>query len=380
MKVKKISIFVAMAMALILVFTACGDSGAAEAPPAEDTDTAAKTEETDSEKAVEETVDATEEEEKPAVVGDDFTGYKIAYSCNSVGNEFGYLVYSGVKANGEACGMEVLFGENAMDPQKVEQNIQVLKANGMDVLIDFNIVPQVSGKYATSLKAEGIPTITVDVEIGDDAYFFGADNKLVGTLAGEYIANYANENWGGQLDNVFIEGCKTQGEVVLLRSTSTFDGLDNVMPGNTFEDTHFWCDPMTAPDQVQKVSQETATFLQNNPGKLGFAAHDDAMAVPIVAAIKDAGREDDCIVVSLGCYSTFQQQLRDDPNTCWKGAITFFPEQYGAYLVDIAKQLIKGEAVPPVSGMLHKVIDMDNLDEYYPVDEPLTARVGTPPF
>jgi ribose transport system substrate-binding protein len=50
------------------------------------------------------------------------------------------------------------------------------------------------------------------------------------------------------------------------------------------------------------------------------------------------------------------------------GSVAFFPEKYGEGLIPLALDILEKKPVPPAVYVKHKLITMQNVDNYYPND------------
>ncbi|MCL5072029.1 MAG: hypothetical protein M1308_14225, partial [Actinobacteria bacterium] len=85
----------------------------------------------------------------------------------------------------------------------------------------------------------------------------------------------------------------------------------------------------------------------------------------IISAIQTVGRwnPEDWIIITQGCDAVGQQQIRDGLTD---GAVAYFFEKYGEYLIPAAVSLMNGQPVPPFMYVENVLITKDNIDQYYP--------------
>ena len=96
----------------------------------------------------------------------------------------------------EAYGMNVIRTDNELNGTKAVQNVQTMLTRGIEGLIEFNVDESVGGVVMELCNEAGIPVMAIDIP-HPGAVFFGADNALAGTMAGEAVAPAALEELGG---------------------------------------------------------------------------------------------------------------------------------------------------------------------------------------
>jgi len=198
----------------------------------------------------------------------------------------------------------------------------------------------------------GIYVVVLDRELtGEDwTTFIGANNANIGKAAGEFIKEYMTEN--GLKNLVMIEG-----------SAGTITCVDRTDPVlEALEGTDINIVAEQSADWLQETAMEvTENLLQANPeGTIDVIYSEcDAMSLGVIAAMKNAGR-DDIKIVSIDGQ---KEALAEVQKGTIVGDFTYpFP---GAKGVQVAMQLIDGEEVDRVIDMDSVFIDPENVEEYY---------------
>ena len=251
------------------------------------------------------------------------------------------------------AGAEVLvsdaLGEDATQSAHVDEFI----ARPVDVLLlTPNTAPGLTEAAKRALDA-GIPVITmdrgVDVEV---TQHIGADNKLIGRKAAEYVAETILGGNGGTI--LEIQGT--------LGASATTDRHDEFVA---------WLEA-NAPDVeiVQSVSadykRELALTVTNDllqayaPGSVDVIyTHNDAMALGVVAALETAGRLEEFKVVGIDGQNEAIQAIKDGTIV-----VTFTYDNAGKEACESASKLIAGETIDKEWVIETNTIDASNVDEW----------------
>ena len=349
MKKAKAIVCVILAVLMLGVFAGCNAQVTASEPSA----TASTQDVTTEESQTPEPVAATEEPQKEIVIG--FNNLSTEY-------EFFKMVEDGINAAAAKNNVKVLVAQSNREAQKVKANIDSLVIQGAQLIVDFNVLPEICDDISTDLKAKGIPMISIDC-VYKDAYFFGANNMGVGILAGKTLGEMALEKWGQAPDFLFNIGAEKSGEDLANRNRGATEGIRQVFAD--FPDEKIvWLDASNSDFIVAKTG--TMDFLTAHPDShIVMLAYNDPAAVSVLAAIETAGRTDDVILMSQGCEPAYLDNLKQ-PQNSWVASTAFFPEKYGEYVVNLALDILNGKDMPKMNYVEHVAITRNNVEQYYP--------------
>ena len=290
----------------------------------------------------------------------------IGYSAFTDTFPFSKTVSDNIRENVDRTGVTLLFAENNGDAQSNLSNMDTFITQGANYLIDSSWVIASAQAATEKANALDIPIIIIDMLV-DGAYFIGANNEEAGLLAGHAAADFAKENWDGEISYVMLTFSTEWGDAVKLRVSGVpiairEDGID--LP----EDRVVWMDPQSADTTI--ASKQLATdFLTAHPAdkNIVFATANDDGAIGIMAAIEAAGRTDDCIIVSQNNQDINITNLREPEPNSWIGSVAYFPEKYGDIIInDIILAIEGGANVPQETFLPHVFVDRSNVDELYP--------------
>jgi ribose transport system substrate-binding protein len=198
--------------------------------------------------------------------------------------------------------VEFIATEGATDSANQIAQVESLIARDPDVLV---ILPNEGGaltQVAQQAMEAGIQVVNVDREFTSPSAYrtlIGGDNYGIGFQAGNYIA----------------DELKCQGNVVEIQGIAGISVTTDRSKG--FKDAITRCDgglkivasqPADfVPDKGQAVMQN---ILQAQKDIDVVYTHDDDMAQGVVAAIKEAGREDEMFVTGAGGSKQVMEQIK----------------------------------------------------------------------
>jgi ABC-type sugar transport system substrate-binding protein len=219
------------------------------------------------------------------------------------------------------------------------------------------------------LVAARIPTLTIATAAiasnGTEApLIFGHDDNYNGAfLAAEALAQAARaRGWAGQ-DIVFVSmGFLEAGGVFLTRTRGAIDGMRSVFPNVEYIET-------SSTGSAEVAFQRMTDILMTIPrGKriLGWT-HSDDVTASLLAAIRNADRMNDALLVSGGLSMQMLDMLRD-PRGIIIGSIDQNWGLFGPTILSYAiNYLNDGTAIPPL------------IDAPFELLTPLTVNYKYPP-
>jgi len=223
------------------------------------------------------------------------TGRKVKIAFSAPGADHGWLAAITANARSEAQRLgdvELILSEGTNDSAAQVSQVETLLAQKPDVLV---ILPQEGGPLtpvAQKAMDQGIPVVNVDREFSSPSAFrtwIGGDNYGIGKAAAEYIAAQLNCN-GAVAEIQGIAGIS----VTELRTKGFADGIKKCNGGIRIiaqQPADF------VPDKGLQVME---TILQANKKIDAVYTHDDDMAMGVVSAIKNAGRDGEMFVTGAG--------------------------------------------------------------------------------
>ena len=306
--------------------------------------------------------------------GYDGTGLTIGYGDLTAGIPFVTQVLDNLMEVAEACNVEVLYADNNLDGETALENARTFTLAGVDGVIEFQLDESIEGAICDELRANDpdLPVIAIDIAHPSCALFFGADNPYAGELAGQALGEWAQENWGCEIDLVVTLETFVVGQVNIDRSNGMVRGISQVCTGLDYGDFENWSpDPTGIVTRIDGGGTTDGAFpkvldtFTANPGKrIAVVSLNDDMGLAALAAARELGIEDMVAYASQGADATIHDEIRTNPQ--YIGSTGYFPETYGNYVIPAILAMIAGDPVPDPLYVQHQFVSKDNIDQFYP--------------
>jgi ribose transport system substrate-binding protein len=241
-------------------------------------------------------------------------------------------------------------GEN--NASKQVSDVESLLAQGIETLIISPVTADALTPVVKMAMEHGVPVVTLDRKVNTDVTLhIGADNKLIGRTAGEWVCKQLGEE--GNV--VEIQG--TAGASATVDRHEEFHAaLAENCPG-----------VKVVADQVANYVREPAIkFMEDvlqrfGPGEIDLVyAHNDDMALGAVTALEAAGRLEEVMVVGIDGENAAYDAIKDG-----KMDATFTYHFVAPEGVQYGYKVAKGEAFESNEIILptHQV-DATNVDDW----------------
>jgi len=257
------------------------------------------------------------------------------------------------------------YADNQYDATIGLKNADIMLAKKPNALINFQFDSKVNSIISVKFGAVNIPIVTVDVPC-PGAPFMGCNNFKVSYMAGE-AAVAEVEKMGGidKLDAIVLIQFPAGGEVLMLRSEGFYQAFVDKYGAEKVDPKTIRTDGGAGEaEQANKAMTDVLSKIPNAKTIAMTSINEETMS-GCLAAIQTAGRWDPAnwFIITMGCDDVGIQQIRDG---LIDGAVAFFPERYGEYLVPASVALMNGQVVPPFMYVENVIITKDNIDEWYP--------------
>ncbi|MDY0095261.1 MAG: substrate-binding domain-containing protein [Candidatus Vecturithrix sp.] len=274
--------------------------------------------------------------------------YTIGMSQCNLGEPWRVQMNADVKAAADQHpNLEVVYKDAQNDTLKQRAHVEEFVSAGVDLLIISPKEAQPLTEPVAKAMDAGIPVIVLDRRVVGDKYtcFIGADNKIIGKAAGEWIA----KTLGGKGKVVELKGLMTStpGQD---RNSGFREGIKGSEIEVIFEADMKWLEP----DARKEMESALARF-----DKIDLVyAHNDPGAHGAYLAAKAAGREKEMKFVGIDALPHegimyVKQGIMD---------ATFQYPTGGAEAIDIALKILAGEEVPHEITLGSRVFTAENVD------------------
>ena len=242
-------------------------------------------------------------------------------------------------------------------------NADRLLAEKIDLLIEYQFNETASHLIAAKCHEAGVPVMAINCA-QPGAYYFGGNNYLTGRLAADFLSQFANAHWRGQVSNCLIIPAKGLGSTQEARIAGLRDGLREGLPGLRAADVSVAPPALT----VAEAAAATGSVLRSLPARkrrrMLIAALTDPLGIGAERAVRGAGLADNAVIIGQGGAQDARRRIvAGGP---FRASVAFFPDSYGEKVLSFATRVLEGERVALTGYANHVVLTADNLQEYYP--------------
>ena len=267
------------------------------------------------------------------------------------GNPFWAAVEEGAREKAAELGVDlvVLAPPTESDIQAQIAQVEDQLSKGIDALAIAPTDPTALAPVVDQAKAQGVGVVFVDTQGSNEGVtFIGTNNEEGARLAAEYIC----ENVEPGSDVAILQGIITQ-STGQARAEGAKAGLTACGLNVVAEQPANW-DTAEAQSVMENI-------LTGNPDLKAVFASNDNMALGAVEAIKAAGRGGDIMVVGFDA----------NPNAAaaviagdMAATVAQNPRNMGAYGVENALKVKRGETIDPVIDTGTVLVTKDNAADY----------------
>lgn len=283
--------------------------------------------------------------------------WRIGFANLVEGEDFSVSIRQSIEQAAQQRGnIELTLANNDCDPDLALLNARRLIDARVDLVIEFQLYERTNHAIMDLFRLANIPVIAIDIPM-PGAVFFGADNYRAGRMAGEAAVVWIRKHWHGQLDKVVCIQQSFLGPLPAGRIHGQLDALReafNTAPKDIIE--------METQHGMESLQSAATQALRNIPWgkKVLFVGIDAGMAMAAMAAAEALDRQQHTAVVSQNVTTRIRREL-EHHNPMLVGAIEYYQEQYGNYVVQMALDMLEGRPVPPAVYTTHKLITADDL-------------------
>lgn len=291
---------------------------------------------------------------------------RIGYISGGDSDPFVLLVTEGIRAEATKAGVVLSECDSAFEAEKALTCARSLAAQQLQSMINWQFFPDSSAAVCEAYG--GLPTVAIDTpEEPCQKTFMGADNREAGLVAGKGLADFAKARFDCAYDAYISLDFPTIADINEARAGGSVEGFEGVC-GKIPSDKYYSVDTFAGgPDQPENSRRQVTDILTTLPTAttiLIISPAGDGMGSAALAAAEVAGRKSQVWIATHGADPSVRDAIRSEPQ--WVGSVAYFPERYGALVIPLAIALAKGEGVKDEVLVEHKLINADNIDEFYP--------------
>lgn len=297
----------------------------------------------------------------------DWSNTIVGYSGFNAPTEYLTDVYDSVKEAVESRGGTFIHAESDLDAVAIRNADENLVNQGADVIVDFTFNTELyDGGYSQQLADKGVPVISVDTAYEEPAYLYGCDIYQQGEAAAEYACQYINNEWDGEVDEMVVMYLQTAGESGNQRSYAAEETFLSYFPDVPTN----WLDISgTGGDATGEALVKARDYLTAHPDyhHIYFEVHSDSQAISVFSAAEQAGRLDDCIIVSVDGQTEAIETIKENEGKCWIATVAAMPKTYGEAIADYIEDILTDPENTEHQRLKESMpVSIDNIYELFP--------------
>jgi ribose transport system substrate-binding protein len=266
-----------------------------------------------------------------------------------------------------ALPLDMLYFDNAGDPDRAVVNADAAIAAKVDLLIEYNADADANAEIAQRLASAGIPVLAL-VDPLPGAPLYGPDNRVAGRIAGRALGSFAHETWPGQqVLGILIGDLADPGPAISDRVQGITEAVQDSLPTLNFASLD------TGGQSVRADALLTKFLRTERSQRMLIATLDDLAAVYAKNAIEMNRRQSDCVIVSQGLdrniHGGVSEKKEIDPNdrgSVVLGSVAYYMDRYGYDVLPLAMRLLGGETLPARMVTHHTLVTASNVFQEYP--------------
>jgi ribose transport system substrate-binding protein len=252
---------------------------------------------------------------------------------------------------------------NRYSAREALRNADLLIRENVSLVFEYQTYEKVAPIISSRFVSANIPVIAIEIP-HPGATYFGANNYQAGLIGGRALGRWANQNWGGRVEQVLLLELPIAGALPQLRLTGTVEALRKEIPGlgNT---------PIIHLDGKGDFEQNLTVirrFLRRGRSKRTLIAGvNDMCVLAALRGFEEAGCGHLCAGIGQNAIREARDELRR-PGTRLIGSVAYFPERYGDHLVPLALSILHNKPVPAAVFVEHQLVTPKNVRLLYPLD------------
>ncbi len=286
--------------------------------------------------------------------------YRIGVATIDSVTDFVVEVNRGIEAEAQRQGVDLVWTENQRDAKRTLANVDSLVLAGVDLIIVYSPLEELSHLIADRCAQAGIPVVSITFPI-PGARLVGINNYRAGFVGGEAVGRQVERVWQGKLESVLLFDIPGNSPAQQARITGMLEGLRTVVPISDELVAHVHSDRTGSPPEAVVTA-----LLARQPRlrRLVVLSYNDRNALGAARALEQANRSDHGLVLAQGADPAVRKELRRLRSPMW-GAVAHFPENFGRKLMPLAIRVVDGEPAPAGVIMEHALLTRSTIGQYY---------------
>jgi ribose transport system substrate-binding protein len=267
---------------------------------------------------------------------------RIALIMKSLANEFFKTMEEGArshhKEHAEEYDLIAVGIKNEQDVSRQINLVETMVAQGVDAIVIAPADSKALVPVCNRAMETGIIVVNIDnkfdaavlADQGVKIPFVGPDNRKGARLAGEYLATRLTE-----ADKVAIVEGAPNAFNGIQRKLGFEDAMKTTGMNIVSSQSGYW--------EMAKANQCVSAIVTEYSDLKAVLCANDSMALGAIAAIKDAGKSDDILVIGFDNISAVQRLLKEGKILC---TVDQHADKLALYGIEYALEMLEGKGTP----------------------------------
>ncbi len=271
---------------------------------------------------------------------------------------FALAMARSVQSAARESGVLLWIAPSDLEGRRTLANAAQLIRSGIELMIVFNPIEELSGEIAGLCARAGVPIVAVTFPL-PGAVTFGVDNYRAGLDGGAGFGQYVCRCWQDGPSHVVLLDSPDSGRTQQARMAGMLDGLRRMLPAR---DEIVSMHARRADDGPRRM---LSRFLREHArDRVVVLATNDSYALSALRSTEECERRDSVRILGQGGVAEVRRELRRPASPMW-GTVAHFPEQFGRKLMPVALGILEGAHVGESVYTEHAVLTRTNLSAYY---------------
>ena len=283
--------------------------------------------------------------------------FRIGFLVDRVRGYFAQAVYNSVRENSAAYDIiSLAIRESDGGFFSAVKNADLLLNDRPDLIINFTLCPESLTCIEDKCQARGVKLINIDLQCNNSVYF-GADNALAGTMAGNHTVDFIQKCWQGQLDRIIIFARHGMDHITNRRVISMVEKIQAEIYA-AFPDPEIieWDHPDARPkEELIRLLMEIPK--NNHVLFISFSLTFFLASYDIIVQYRDANNT----IIAGQNFNRQVEELMKRPNSPILGCVDYNPEEYGTRVLNLAVRILEGKKVDAVNYITHTWISREEV-------------------